>query len=405
MSTGPDFDWFAASRFVPHTARAQVSEQLDHYVAEAARYLLDCRAEGVNLYLSGSLSRQEPSVTLGSDGRYRLHSDVDLVAVTDDELPADHGVFTLQEHLTHRFPDVEVTVLYVAASDLPRVGSLYGRDLWCGLDRPLVRSFDVRRPAPPDIGPRQQLEVLVHQLGACLLFDTAAGDADHSYLLRESSAVHLLKLALESLRCLLEPPPDGPLRYGDTYAYRDTPAIGRVMPGPNVGQLVRYRETHLPGASPDLDVYQCVITSLAVLFGAGEGPGALRQLVARIEALAADRTDVMNLFQCGLLLFLLAVRAPRPDDRLRAAEALYDIWSRTAATDLRSRAAVAESLLSTTPRDLAERDQHAMTAGQTALTDVRLDYYAALKDHNNGRHINPQYTALCSPHRNEPSSC
>lgn len=403
MSAEPDFDWFAASCFVPGTARAQVSAQLNDYVAESARYVLDHRVRDVNLYLSGSLARQEPSVARGPDGRYRLHSDVDLVAVTEGEPAPGHPVFALEDHLARRFPEVEVTVLHVARSHLHRVGSLYGRDLWCGLDRPVARTFEIDRPDPPAIGPRQQLEVLVHQLGACLLYRTAADDGERAYLLRESPSVHLLKLALESLRCLLVPPPDGPLRFGDTYVRRDSGAMARLLRGPDVGRLVRYRENHVPDPALDVDVYQWVIESLVILLGAGEGPGTQRRLVTRVEELAVDRTDVMNLFQAALLLFLLATRSTGEADRRRAAHALFDVWSRVEVPGGRSSAAVGQVLRTASPESLAARARGAVAAGRNALADLRLDYYAALKEHNNGRIINPRYAAL-KDHRGGPGA-
>ncbi|MFE9606854.1 hypothetical protein [Streptomyces hokutonensis] len=394
MPTG--FDWFTSSLFVPERAQQQVSWQLDSYIEETERYILDNCTEGVNLYLSGSLSRQEPSVLMDSNGQFRLHSDVDLVAVTSGELPASHPALQLTSHLTSRFPEVDVTVLFVEEQDLHQVGSFYGRDLWIGLGHPIAQTFEIVIPRPPSIGTRQKLEVLVHQLGACLLYRELNESGERGYLIRESLSTHFVKLALESLRCLLPSPPYGPIRYSDTYVNRNHTSIRSVMKGSDVGRLVMHREYHTSHVEFGIDVYQCVIESLVMLLGTEERPGSQIGLVSRIEEIASRKTDLMNLFQFGLVLLLLATRSTSSSVRRRSAHFLFDVLHRLDGIDRSTCTPIGQLVRGATPDELAKREPHAIACSKAALLAVRTDYYGALKEHNNGRTINPQYIPLQS---------
>lgn len=353
--------WFGASLCVPAAARERVDEEIREYVTTIREYFAQNRVGDANLYLGGSLARGEPSVRPGPDGP-RLASDLDLIVVTPEDLPAAHPARGLDDHLRSRHPGLQVLTLFVRAGDLPRAASLHGLDLWHGLRCPLVCSFEVHRPAaPPRVGLRQRLEVLAHQAGLALM---TPAETSTWYLFRTERAVHRLKLRLESLRCLL------PQRGGEPLCYADIVRCGgagldRVADAAERARLVRAREL---GERPmlaggEVGMSLAALKALLQIETDAEMVQALRELAVRSP-------HRMNTFQFGVLLLAVA-------------------------TGTRDRAAV-----STVPPAFGEvcrSSGHTTLPGgegaalRESLALVRGEYYESLKHHNNGRSVLPGY--------------
>ncbi|MBC3840279.1 hypothetical protein GXW82_08890 [Streptacidiphilus sp. 4-A2] len=197
-------DWFANSKFIPSAVQEAVSRDLDQYFENLATCAKDLGITDANIYVGGSLARQEPSVTQLS-GEWRLFSDLDLLAVVRGPVRPGHPIHGLAAEMRSRHPSFETTLFVVDSADFGKLRSLVGHDAWPMFGHPVVEALQLDLPERARIGRVEQFEIFTHQLNSLVLFphDEGGVPGQRSRHQREFAGVHLLKTLIEALRISL----------------------------------------------------------------------------------------------------------------------------------------------------------------------------------------------------------
>ncbi|WP_194814577.1 hypothetical protein [Nocardia sp. XZ_19_385] len=370
--TGPECDWFTRAATTPLPARRQINGQLAVYtdtVRDCARTHLSGEA---SVCVSGSLARGEPSCRCRDGGGYLLGSDVDLVAVLDQD--DDHTVACVEKFLwsvRERHPEVDTTVFAVHRRNLRRVSGRFGADLHHAAARPLS-GRPVAGVASPRIGKREGLEGITHQLAAIYCPDSPAG-----------ATPWRLKTALESLRAVAARDESAPQCYS---ALADDPAVCAVADPAMVARLVRARELNTASPITARQTYELVVAATCRLFG---GPSGERELIAALHSARAGM-HVLDGFQRAVAAATIILYGPT-QLRQSAASALHVIVIAIDRGTLPSAHAAADALARISPVEFSRGIEHPNHVLRQHLQALRRDYYSWLGPHNFGARPVPNY--------------
>ncbi|MBF6388114.1 hypothetical protein IU444_28720 [Nocardia farcinica] len=369
MST---LDWFSHTATASPRARQRVTRHLAGYartVGEQARIHL---GDGASICVSGSLARGEPAVRRRRTG-YVLGSDVDLVAVVDDASDSA-PVEKFTRALLEAHPDIDSTVFAVSCRDVGRVAGRFGADLHHAADHPLAG------PAPagvadPQIGPREGLEGLTHQLATIYCPDSPPG-----------ATPWRIKTALEALRAVacLGGCPGGPQRYAGLV---DDPRACAVLGRDVVAELVRAREHSQPMPLTDAHTYELVLTAAAHLFGVA---ATHRDLLDALHTVAAG-VHLLDGFQRAVLAATVILYGP-PRYRRAAASALHVTVAAIDRDTVPTALDPLDGLARISPVEFGRGIDHPNRVLRAHLQGLRADYYHHLGPHNFGARPVQTYT-------------
>ncbi|MBF4999128.1 hypothetical protein IRT45_18430 [Nocardia sp. BSTN01] len=368
MTTVTIRDWFTHTATVPAEARCQVNQQLAAYSdtvqACATRYL----GKQVTVCVSGSLARGEPAVRR-EHNRYRLASDVDLVAIIDTTETAAQAENFRNSVLRHH-PQIETTVFATGRRDLARVAGRFGADLYSAATRPLAGP--VPDPAVmPRLGKREGLEGITHQLATRYDPDNSGGDNPWR-----------VKTVLEALRAVADHRP-GPHRFSDLPS---DPAVRERLDPAIVAQLVRARENSTALPITIAEAYRCVIASACWLFGV---PATHRDLIDALHTIEQG-THLLDGFQAAVLAATIVLDGPITYRR-SAASALHVIATAIDPSALITAHDSLRALTAISPIDICRGLEHPNHVLCQHIQGLRRDYYAWLGPHNFGTHPVAEY--------------
>ncbi|MFJ5803766.1 hypothetical protein [Streptomyces decoyicus] len=254
-------NWFSHSLFIEGDHKSVVTKWLENYTSTVNSYMDALQIEDTNVYIGGSLSRGEPSITVDEDGSPILFSDVDLLAVIRGGLSEGHPISHLESFLNQSFPRVSTSVFCVSWENFCKMRSLIGRDFLHSASSPIARRFDGIPSIQLGHATRQdKFEVFIHQLSIYIARETGLDGSEIH--VRESRQTHELKLALEALRLLVDPQHPGPLRYGEVANPAHQFALSTVRSEIDPYDLIKSREVYSPKILEALDIANIVSASL-----------------------------------------------------------------------------------------------------------------------------------------------
>lgn len=365
-------DWFNYSVTTPTEARVSVSDQIYRHQEQIHKFFSRHAIDDVNLYITGSLSRQEPSVSV-RDGRYSLLSDIDLIAVIKGGDSAGHPIRHLESQMNQIAPDVSTSLFSIRSTDLPSVTSMLGRDLWYTIQRPIVQTYGADTFPPPYIGQREKYEAFIHQLGSYLLYPEDSRSAENGLHFRTFRTVHEIKLILEGLRCLLEVSPDGLLRYREVYENRESDLVAAVLDPSDVWELFKRREL-FDGSPLGWSIKKVMRRLVAAIFNivsdAGDGAAVANSLADRLQG----SSSIIDIYQMTTPMLLWIDDRPT-GTQSEVREAFIRGWQNLDPRQLFAGADAYEEFLRVGKRageEPADRFRH-------FLADIRHDYYSNLR--------------------------
>ncbi|WP_159029175.1 hypothetical protein [Streptomyces viridochromogenes] len=365
-------DWFSYCITTPEQARSIVNSQILRHQENIHRFFNRHAMHDVNLYITGSLSRKEPSVSY-QNGQYSLLSDVDLIAVIKDGDSAGHPIRYLEDHMNQIMPEVSTSLFSIRSTDLPTVTSLLGRDLWYALRQPIVQAYAVDTFPPPCVGQREKYEAFIHQLGSYLLYPENARPTGSALHFRSSRAVHEIKLTLEGLRCLIEASSGELLRYRDVYENRESHLVTAVLSPTEVYELFRRREL-FDGSPSNSSIKTVMQRMVAVLFniapGTGQGAAVVNALTERLQR----SSSIIDIYQLTVPM-LLWMSDPLEGSQREAREAFIDGWRNLDPSQLFVGSAPYEDFIRASTKTNTLPESHF----RHFLTEIRRDYYWNLR--------------------------
>lgn len=179
-------------------------DRIDAQVFDVVDMIRDAchqRRVAVNVYLSGSLARQEPAIRCLGAGHDRLVSDFDFVVITPENEITDPWLLDLQNWLMVARPSLSTSVFFVPLNYVDSLQSGVARDLARSQSSYIYRSLDVPRVVTPEQSSGELLELLVHQAGGYLLYPDPP-DRKSGLYFRTDKHYHRLKMILEAIRAI-----------------------------------------------------------------------------------------------------------------------------------------------------------------------------------------------------------
>ncbi|MFB7906538.1 cupin domain-containing protein [Kitasatospora sp. NPDC056076] len=359
---------FDRTLFVPAAAAKEVSAAVDKAIQSATEFLRDTD-RGALLLVAGSLARGEAAVERRQD-RWRLASDLDLVVVPchadGDDLAHQVVDFLGKEHR-----GLLATCFSVKAGTTAR--GHFGADLWLAArGEPLTGALIGAGFARPATGPREDLELIVHQLATYLLTPSRAeGSA------RDSDGHRLRKALLETLRAMATPGADGITRYADILSADALSTWSGVLEAIAVSGLIEGRELNHPLALDTAHAHEALLALLGRFLIADDIP-------AELVRLGSHTRDVLGVFQLATVAYLGLLHAPDPGPY---ASALLDLWAQLDTDDVAD-AREHLALVAELRTDAVARHEPVESAVlYRAMQALRLDYYHLLSERNFGADV------------------
>ncbi|MBT8163010.1 MULTISPECIES: hypothetical protein [Arthrobacter] len=330
-------------------------------------------AGSFTLLLSDSLARHEPAITQGTDGQWRLVSDIDLVLIRDGG--ADDALDTLPDIMRSLRPTIVTTMFTVEAAHSGHLRSLFGADTVLAARSPVLTGTGTPRVASAPIRRRELYENFIHQLANHAFKD---GTLEESSWLgpHATERYRHLKLALEAFR-LTYPTPDRcrPVSYHRAAHYSQ--AVDR-----SATRRLLERQFFTDQSGSGIDVEHCAIKALDLFFRRSRTPyrtpgeaaaRGLTQLVRNIRG-------PFDLYQFSLPLVYLRASLPE-HTRQTAAKALHSAWMQYADETGRS---VPDQLLRQTRQTLDEQGWNSPSV-RDLYRAMRSTHSDLLGAHNFGR--------------------
>ncbi|MFF2819591.1 hypothetical protein ACFVT9_29230 [Kitasatospora cineracea] len=362
--TVPVPDLFGHTLAIPAAVREHVSGQAGRALESAAAFV-EKTEPGSVLLVAGSLARGEAAVR-HHDGRWTLASDLDLAVVparTRDDVLAELTV----HHLASEHPALVPTCFTLAPG--ARARGHFGADLWLARrNGPLTGTLPAGALPRPATGPREDLELVVHQLATYLLTDSQPDPGA-----RDSAGSRLRKLLLETLRATAPAGGDGITRYRDILS---APAAWNgILDDGEVSGLIEGRELGRPLSLDPARADGALLALLGrfLLPDTGTDPTAAADELRRLTDHAAD---VLGTFQLAVLAHTGLLLNPDPTPY---AEVLLELLARTGTRG------GPEPVAGLSPRALAKRRPADLDRVREKLRALRLEYYHALSERNFGR--------------------
>lgn len=221
------------------------------------------RVNGVraNLYLTGSLSRKEPTVKL-VDRHYRLASDLDYVVVVNNETDIDKLKKVLK-NIYLRLSDYLCSFVIIEEKDLDSIHSFFARDLRASLENAIYEGITVTKDTNLEIGIHNYIEAFVGQFGDFFLHpDLTENKEDGQYF--KNLEYHRLKLFVECLRLLGAD--DYVVGYNEIFLKGVYNKISDIMSLEDILKCLKARELNDTSLLPDIDLLDFVQRALKKSF-------------------------------------------------------------------------------------------------------------------------------------------
>lgn len=292
-------DFCQNSVFLNQTQKDQLNNQLNNYFEEISSKFIQSNIPA-NVYLSGSLARQEPSVII-EFGKQRLFSDIDLVISLSyaNIVPTKlRWLSKFKKSLKSSYPDYDISVSFIDLNKLKHVKSCFGRDILCSAINPIYEGSPLRElviTSPQRVG---FLENLVHQMGIYYL-NLAATSLELQY--------HHIKLILECLRVQLNEIEENLIGFYSVYEKRFSPQVAKILSPNMIEELVKARELFGSFPVPNVNITKIIKKSIKNYFKINDNNAENNDILEALYSKQRQSSDLLNSFQLALLTFVIGL--------------------------------------------------------------------------------------------------
>lgn len=221
----------------------KINKEIDEIVQYAIKCFQDSESR-VNLYLSGSLARQEPTVRI-VQGEEKLNSDLDFVIISKENTEL---IMRIIEHIKDKFINYDCSFVVMNEEQLLTVNSFFARDLIHGMQRPLLKTFNEKELPQIEITKENYLETVITQLCCYILNPDMTENKCHNQYFKQSN-YHYLKLIVECIKAIN-------YKNSNVFGYNDLISVDcEILCSEDIKQCVKARELsnidYLPKAKID----------------------------------------------------------------------------------------------------------------------------------------------------------
>lgn len=142
-----------------------INEQMQNKISNELSKLFDYITEifkenalKVNVYVSGSLARQEPTMRLENQ-QVVLNSDIDFVIVYQDE-EERNAIKKLLDQIKNKFSMFQNSFVLITKQQILNSNSFFRRDLLLGFKHPIYTSIDINM----DLGWKIKKKIILNLL-------------------------------------------------------------------------------------------------------------------------------------------------------------------------------------------------------------------------------------------------
>lgn len=295
------------NQFFNHTIFLNDGEkkQLSDHISDHINQVLSDISEHhiiANVYLTGSMARQEPSVRFDKNG-YTLNSDIDFIIVVSPKCKNTDWLMTITNYLNKRYPNYHDSVIVVSKQAIDNFISCIGKDLEIGFRNPLFESFSVSKNKIIQITKDDLFDCVVHQctcyyLNATSISNTSLNkDINYSYI----------KMLLECLRVQLYDTGYEYIGYYDVFLQANRLSNQCDISVDVIISLLKSRELFGKVSPPEINTSDLILCTIANLFSLPQ-INILEENVLSFLIQRAEKSDTfLKKFQCATVLFALSI--------------------------------------------------------------------------------------------------
>ncbi|SDF91375.1 hypothetical protein SAMN04488542_12046 [Fontibacillus panacisegetis] len=363
-------NYFENSLFISQRIAKQVNLRLEHNFL-AIKEEVSSWGNSFNLYLTGSLSRKEPSIRVINDEAV-LNSDIDLVAVVSSSCDAEE-VNYIHKKLVKLLG--ESAVITTRADKLPLLQSCFARDLELSLSNPLYECFLIKEAPLQTVQFEHYYETTIHQI-SCYLFHPSFNMGEKGVYIRSEHTYHTIKLVLESLKLNLFPYKKTVILYKDLLDKTFSDSVQEILPLDTIKQFILKREIFNPKDLQEINIGNLIERAICPYFGIPFSESC--RLVELLEYQSTLGHGLIVTFQFIMLALIISINKPHHEQCLYWRIILQLIANQT------------ESNFSSF-REIILLKEDAFSHNKSCLkllSSYRQDYYNALYSKNIGGEIN-----------------
>ncbi|PFL25296.1 hypothetical protein COJ07_01045 [Bacillus cereus] len=311
-------DIFKNSKYLNKFTKDLFNEDMYMFFYKINKYLSSENLE-VNLYLSGSLARQEPSIYVEGH-RMGLYSDIDFILVSDSEKPEKINNF--KEWLLKTRPDINSTIQLVYKENFNNIQGCFVTDLMQTIDYPIFKSFKIDDFTFKKTNKEHLLENIIHQISGYLLYPPVSNNT--SSFFRGNKAYHHYKLILECLRAQLIDEELIGSGYHQVYKNRFTPYISELMSPKETEFFIKRREIFTFEGIEEFPVFEFLRKSLLIHLDLSPLNNNFNEIFKKLEKrIQSHNTDELDLYKTSCIIFSLIFSCSMEEEK----DSLFGLFS------------------------------------------------------------------------------
>ncbi|MCG8499911.1 MAG: hypothetical protein MJB12_05820 [Firmicutes bacterium] len=283
-----------------------INYNLNHHFTRVTR-LFEEKNIHANVYLTGSLARSEPAISIIQD-EVNLFSDIDfIIAIERDSIHRD-WVMGLASRLNEMYPEYKNSVIIVSADNISNFRSCIGNDLLLSLKEPLYERLKIQERSSWIIEREDLFESIVHQFSGYYL-NTSNIENGKEDLLGKDKNYSYIKMLLECLRMQLYSEGVVSKGYYNVHAERQDEVISKIVEPSVVEKLVKAREIFGSYEYPSINMYDFLKRVLIMPLGIKEVHNVPieSQIIDRLNQIIHVSSKLLHLYQCGLTSLVLGI--------------------------------------------------------------------------------------------------
>lgn len=293
-------NFFENSVYISDASCAEVNKELHRLFSRIIDEAQATKLE-VNLYVSGSLARKEPSIRV-LNYQAILNSDIDFVMVYNEQ----SDVKQLQEfkksvtHMLRKYQNS--SVFSISHEHLPNIKACFSNDLKKSLEYPLFESFKINSLPKSIIDLSHYFELMIHQIGGYYFHPTVSLNQDVVYA-REDIKYHYIKMIIECLKGNIWAENNGSVLYKDMLLEENQTKLQPILGSVSVSDIIKSRELFGIHEPPDMDLTEFIEKVACYYFNV---PPNSEYLLDSLSKLTNQNNDLIHTFQYVILSYIIA---------------------------------------------------------------------------------------------------
>lgn len=247
------------------------------------------KSENLNMYVTGSISRGEPSFKYDhKHSMFHLNSDIDFILLTNDSDKINRENILNKVDYLSKNSEYRDSIILVDKKSINKFKSCLGKDFELSMGDELIKNFCVTKSNTIKISCEEKFDCITYQVM-------------NFYFNKRSEYSHV-KLILECLRMQLYNTGFENICYYDVYSCRKSDCLTGLLSSIEIEQVLKSREMLGLFQLPNIELEALLRKSIGGIFGYNLNTFSQKNLFELISFRVKNVNSFIGLYQCGVIL-------------------------------------------------------------------------------------------------------